>query len=289
MTLGFLTPYRQERLDRIKNLGLSSIQLRIGPGFPIATDDQELREAIEAFRELDKQALSVHALGFYRNMLDPNPETRKQDWAALDNVLQLAERYNIGTIGVFAGRDPQKNLEDSFDDFFTHWTPVIDKAEKMGVTLAFENCTMYRGYPLNGINMTYCPAAYERIFEEISSPAAAIEFDPSHCVKQRIRIDKFIDQFHDRIAHVHLKDHERFPEMEQQYGCFDPRVSQDRYPGYGMIDFQEMIEQLRGKGYNGVYTIEAERDPLATDEESIHHHLLKSVQLLRPFVEKKVV
>ena len=242
--------------------------------------DSDLSEPKAAIAELRGEGIAIPALGFYRNMLDMDEEVKRQDWRCLSNVIRLAKETSIPVIGVFAGREPELSLEDNLAKFADTWASSIQMAEDAGVTLAFENCTMYRDYPIRGINMTYCPAAYDFIFKEFPTSAVAMEYDPSHCLKQHIDPLRFLDQYIDRVAHVHLKDHQRDPELEHRYGCFDTRVSTDRFPGFGQIDFPGIFRRLKDVGYQGGMTIEAERDPLAHDEESTRTLLRQSIDYL---------
>ena len=281
MRLSYLIPYKPESLERLAAIGLSAIQLRLGPEFPISLNDPEMEEAKRAAEDLRVRGIRVDALGLYRNHLDARAECREEESARLRMVMKMAPLFGTDTIGVFAGRDPEKSIEDSIADFREVWTPLAQEAEDRGLRLAFENCPMFRGYPVRGINLAHCPAAYELMFEAVPSPALGIEFDPSHCLKQRIDPLRFLQQFPGRTFHVHAKDHEVDEEKLQRYGCFDVRMSGDRFPGLGKVDFKGMFEELRRQGFDGSVTIEAEREPTVTDEESRRAALRKSVGHLR--------
>ncbi len=280
MEIGLLTPFIPERLDRARALGIRTLQIRLGPGFPIDTEDPDLHEAREAADRLRSGDFSVPVLGFYRNHLAPDPELRELEDRRLRNVLRMAPLFGARAVGVFAGRDPELPLEDNYPRFQEVWTPLARAAEQAGVRIAFENCTMYRGYPVRGINIAYCPAAYERLFELVPSPALGIEFDPSHCVKLMIDPLEFLRAFPGRIVHFHAKDHQRDSAALQQYGCFDVRTSQDRFPGFGEVDFTALLRELSRQNYPGPVTIEAERDPDFATEEEIRHALARSVHHL---------
>lgn len=281
MEIGLLVPCLPERLERAKVLGLTSLELRLGPGFPIDTDDPELREAREAAGRLRSEGFKVPVLGFYRNHLAPDAELRGLEARRLGNVLRMASLFGAQSVSVFAGRDPELPLEENYPLFKEVWTPIARQAEELGVRIGIENCTMYRGYPVKGINIAYCPAACERLFELVPSPALGIEFDPSHCLKQFIDPLPFLRAFGDRIVHFHAKDHQRDAEALQAYGCFDVRTSTDRFPGFGEVDFTALFAELIHLGYDGPVTIEAERDPDFSTEEEIRAGLTQSVHRLR--------
>ncbi len=266
---------------RADAVGIRNLQLRLGPGFPIDTLDGGLNEAREAAKDLQNRGFRVSALGFYRNMLAPQENLRIEESQRLKNVIRMAaEVFKVPVIGVFAGRDPELPIEENIPLFKDVWTPLARLAEDFRVRLAFENCTMFRGYPVRGINLSHTPEAYERIFEEVPSVALGMEFDPSHCIKQQIDPLEFIRAFPGRIYHFHIKDHERLLLEQQRHGCYDPRSSHDRLPGYGEVDFPPLFEELKKQGYTGPMTIEPAKDPEFTEEEEIREALVQGKALV---------
>lgn len=278
--LAIMAPFQEEALARAERLGVRNLQLRIGPGFPISTDEDSLEEAERAAEELQRRGFRVVALGFYRNMLDPGH--RAAEGARILNVLRMtAEVFHCPVMGVFAGRNPERSIEDNLAEFRAAWRGPAARAEELGVRIAFENCTMFRDYPIRGINMSHTPAAYEIMFEALPSPALGIEFDPSHCLKQLIDPIPFLRQFPGRVFHFHAKDHERLPAEQQRHGVFDARASRDRFPTFGQIDFATILRALVEIGYTGPITIEAPRDPVFASEEESLRALAESVKNLR--------
>lgn len=285
MLLALHTPYLPERLARVERLGVSAIQLRLGPGFPIDTNDSSLAEARQAAEALGRRGLTVVSLGCYRNVLDPDRQLRQEDVARVMNTIRMAPIFGTDVVGVFAGRDMELSVEDNIPVFQEVWRPIADLAGEMGVRIAFENCSMFRGYPVRGINFSHSPHAYRLMFEALPDEHLGIEFDPSHCLKQLIDPIAFLRQFPGRTFHVHVKDHERLPDMQQQHGCFDVRASRDRLPGFGHIDFPAIFRELRHQGYEGALTIEAERDPIYNSEPKLEEALHESVRKMHRWME----
>jgi len=278
--LGYLSPLDDVRLARAVAMGVSRIQLRLGPGFPLATDRWDAG-AVESARErLAGLGLTVAGIGYYRNHLHPDPAVRMADAAGLRVVFRIAATFNVGVVSVFAGRDPERSVEENLPMFREVWQPLAAEAHDVGLKLAFENCTMYRGYPVRGINISHSPHAYALMFDTLPHPALGIEFDPSHCLKQRIDVPAMIRQFGGRILHVHLKDHEILPEAVQQYGSYDTRCSRDRFPGFGQVDFAAMFRALREVGYAGGFALEGEADPSAATEDELCARFRFSVEHL---------
>lgn len=287
MKLGLLTPYNRERLIRAEKIGLRKLQLRLGPGFPLQIDNGGINEVKWAAEELQKRGFEVGAIGYYRNMLVTDEKQREAESRRLRKIFIIAtEVLPVPAIGVFAGRVPELSVEENIPHFVKVWKPLAKEAEDLGLKLAFENCTMYRDYPIQGLNMSYSPSAYEQMFDAVDSPALGIEFDPSHCTKQMIDPLKFMKQFSGRIHHFHAKDHERLEENVYQYGCFDTRCSRDRFPGLGQVPFKEIIKELCRQGYTGQITIEAERDPSVNNEQETVAALTKSRKYLEEIISK---
>lgn len=279
MTLALHAAYQPVRLERVRAIGLDAIQLRLGPGFPIDLENPD--EVAAAAADLQGRGISVVSLGVYRNVLDPDAAVAAADRRLVSAGIRAAREFGTRVVSVFAGRHPELSIEDNIPLLVEAWTPLVAEAEATGVCLAFENCSMFRGYPVRGINTTHNPAAYRLFFDALPSNAIGIEFDPSHCLKQLIDPVAFLRAFPGRTFHVHLKDHERIAELEQLYGCFDVRCSRDRFPGFGQVDFASIISELRAQGYEGALTIEAERDPDFATEDEIRVGLARSVEIIR--------
>ncbi|RMH23164.1 MAG: sugar phosphate isomerase/epimerase [Acidobacteria bacterium] len=279
--LAIQIPYDDAHLELAARLGLRRIQLRVGPGFPIDTGDPQLREARAAAADLARRGLRVVALGCYRNLLSADAGERRREIARLRRVMAMAPLFGTGVVGVFAGRDPDRSLADNLPAFADVWAPLAEEAEAGGLRLAFENCTMLRGDPPRGINLSFTPWAYERMFELLPSPALGIELDPSHLHKQCLDPVAFVRRFAPRIVHVHAKDHEHLPEQLALHGRFSLLTSRDRLPGRGEIDFRAFFAALRAAGYDGAVTLEPERDVDATGARRRLRLLREAVAHLR--------
>lgn len=261
MTLALQMPLLPEALDRLDAWGLDAVQLRLGPGFPIRTGhpDDGLAEAEAAAATLRRRGVRVVALGYYRNMLEPDPVARRREADGLAHVMAMASCFGTDLIGVFAGRHPERSIDDNLPVYQEVWEPLAERATGLGLRLAFENCTMFKGYPVRGINMSHTPYAYGRMFERLDAPCLGIELDPSHWIKQRIDVLGFVEAWGHRVMHVHAKDHRRDARLEQLHGCFSTAVSRDVLPGQGQVDFGELFSALAEQGYDGDVTLEVER------------------------------
>ncbi len=280
-------PYAPEWLDKAQRLGLEAIQLRIGEGFPLWGNDSAeiLDNAHQAAEDLERRGLKVANLGYYRNMLAADPAERRREVEGLRWVMPLAEIFDTDLIGVFAGRDPELTIDDNLPAFSEVWRPLAEEAADFGLRLAFENCTMFKGYPVRGINLCHTPYAYQRMFEQVPAPNLGIELDPSHLLKQRIDPVAFVHRFGERIFHLHAKDHQHLPAELELHGSFDPRTSRDRLPGEGEIDFPALFQGLAETGYRGDVTLEVERQALPEDQTQQLLAMSRAVDYLRDLGE----
>ncbi len=258
LPLGIHAPYDRNHLDRISRLGLSRIQLRLGPGFPLTTDRLDHGEAKRATDNLAQRGITVASLGCYRNLLSADAAEARSEQERLRRVMRLAAVFEAPVIGVFAGRDPDRSVDENLPTFARVWGPLAAEAEDLGLTLAFENCTMLRGDPPRSINIAHTPWALERMFDALPSPALGLELDPSHLVRQQIDVGRFVERFGGHVRHVHAKDHEHLDERRQRHGILDPRASRDRLPGCGEVDFPALFRALAAVGYRGDVTLEVE-------------------------------
>ncbi len=279
--LALQVPYDDRWLDDAHQLGLEAIQLRLGEGFPLWGPGGFDGDAHRVADDLKRRGLKVIALGYYRNMLASDPAERRREIAGLLQVMPLAEIFETDLIGVFAGRDPELSIRDNLPAFAEVWQPLAEEAAELGLRFAFENCTMFKGYPVRGINLCHTPYAFERMFEAVPSPNLGIEFDPSHLHKQHIDSTAFVRRFGERIFHVHSKDHEHLPAELELHGSFDPRVSRDRLPGDGEIDFAAVFEALAETGYRGDVTLEVERQAMPEDASQRLPAMMRAVEYLR--------
>jgi sugar phosphate isomerase/epimerase len=95
-------------------------------------------------------------------------------------------------------------------------------------------------------------------------PAFGINFDPSHLNHQFVDSVAFIEEFADRIYHVHIKDSlkrldGRRSILGSHLGFGDRRRGWDFVsPGRGEINFEQIVRSLNAIGYTGPLSVEWE-------------------------------
>ena len=102
-------------------------------------------------------------------------------------------------------------------------------------------------------------------------PEFGINFDPSHFAHQFLDSAAFVQEFADRIYHVHVKDsrrtldgrksilggHLNFGEAERGWDFVSP--------GHGDVDFESLFRALNRIGYDGPLSIEWEDSGMDRD------------------------
>lgn len=134
---------------------------------------------------------------------------------------------------------------------------IYKRAETLGVMLCVENM-----FPKAGPFVE--PEDFNSIFR--SFPGLKLVLDTGHAnIGDRTgkRIDHFIQQFGDRLAHVHMSDNS---------GYLDEHLPL----GYGNIGFRRVARALRGVGYDQTVTLEV----FDTDRSKLVESRLKLKKIL---------
>ena len=115
-------------------------------------------------------------------------------------------------------------------------------AEEMGILVTLEN---------HANNVLERPEDYEEIFAAIDSPNIGMCLDTGHFEGVNVDLHQVIDQFHERIIHVDLKD------------CKERGKGHNTVPfGEGVTNFDAFLKHLEEKNYQGYLVIEqAWREP----------------------------
>ena len=236
----------------------------------IDVDTLDNAKASEINGMLKDYGLEISALGYYPNPLHPDPSHREHVVNHLKKVISAAGMLNVGIVGTFlgrswnfekCGRDWKKDLDYNFEEVKKTWPDILSAAEDNNVKIAIEHCPMLWAdtWP-GGSNLPHSPALLNRLFETLPNDSIGINLDPSHFVWQQIDYIRFIDDFREKIFHVHAKDMAIDEEMFYQDGILGNgfRWQIPRLPGQGLIDWRELISALYDAGYNYVLSIEHE-------------------------------
>ena len=246
-------------------------------------------KAQEIHKLLDEKNVSISALAYYPNPLDPDLEARTACVDHLLKVIDAAAILGVNLVTTFIGRDQSKTVTDNLEIVKEVWPPILQHAEEKGVKIAIENCPMLFGedqWP-GGQNLMTSPSNWRKVFEAlVDSPVLGINYDPSHFVWQQIDYVKPGYDFKDKIFHVHFKDIKIFKDKLNDVGIMgDPlEYMSPKLPGLGDIDWGSYVSALTDIGYDGDACIEVEDKAFEKSADDAKKAIILSAKYLRNFV-----
>lgn len=166
---------------------------------------------------------------------------------------------------VFVPEDRSRKRAESFAVWKETFPAVADFAQASGVRIAMEG---WPGpaphYPALGCT----PEMWRAMFAAVPSPAFGLNYDPSHLVRIGVDWRRALDEFGDRVVHVHGKDTDFDGERLYEHGNLGPTFRKPvgfseswwRYtiPGDGVVDWGRLIGRLEDVGFDGVVSVELE-------------------------------
>lgn len=273
LTAAFPTLSLDAVADWASGAGFETLEVAVWPSSATALRryagtahiDVEKLDRSSASRIVDGLAakgLSISALAYYPNPLDPDPAVAAQAFEHLRRVVGAAKLLNVPVVGTFVGRDKNRSVEENFEVFARVWPAFVRFAGDNGIRVAIENCPMLFSqdeWP-GGNNLAYNPANWRRMFEVIPDMNFGLNFDPSHLVWQQIDIARAVREFGPRIFHVHAKDLEIRPDGLYEHGVMSAGVGWQvpRLCGLGQVDWGSFFGALYSVGYDYVASIEHE-------------------------------
>ncbi len=147
-------------------------------------------------------------------------------------------------------------VEQGYADFARRWNPIIDVFDEEGVKFGLE---------VHPTEIAYDFVTTQKTLDAINHRAGfGLNFDPSHFVAQFLDAAAFVEEFAERIYHVHIKDAKRNLDgrrslLASHLNFGDARRGWDFVsPGHGDVDFEALIRALNRIGYQGPLSIEWE-------------------------------
>jgi len=215
--------------------------------------------------------ISISAMAYYDNNLDPDPKKREAYHGHLKRVIDVASLLDVKLVGTFVGARPDKLPAENMKEIGTTFRELVKYAEGKGVKLMIENCPMenWQRFGLPG-NFAYSPELWDALFNEVPSRNFGLNFDPSHLFWLGIDYVRAAKEYAQRIFHAHAKDTEMLADGQYRHGLFGCQIDpapwksgwwRYRMPGLGMIDWKRLISTLQEGGYDHVLSIEHE-DPV---------------------------
>ena len=199
---------------------------------------------------------------------DGDPEgVRRRAAARMGETARAAAAFGVTQVNGFTGSSvwhmlysfPPNDfdqIERGYTDFAERWGPIVDAFDREGVRFGLEVHPTEIAYDF--VTTRRALAAMDR------REGFGINFDPSHFAHQFLDPAAFVDEFADRIYHVHIKDSRKTLDGRSsilgghlnfgQAGRGWDFVS----PGHGDVDFESLMRALNRIGYAGPLSIEWE-------------------------------
>jgi len=298
-----------DALATARGLGFDAIELPVDAKNPFIDLDEALAGGWRRIRRavaehgLEISALSNHQEG--QLLLGPHSleadaihrcDADEQAQYASRRLMQtaaLAECLDVEIVCGFTGCEDYSRwfpwpLDDGYERmgqlFRERLMPVLDDFARRGVRFAHECHPKQFAY-----NLETAVLALELTDHH---PAFGFNFDPGNLMLAGMTPVIFVAELGDRILHVHAKDGERVEHHAGRsgllaHGRWDRRDRGFRFrvPGWGDLNWKQLISELRLAGYDGVLAVEHE-DPVVGRIEGLRQafdHLAPMV--LRDAVE----
>ena len=239
------------------------------------------RRDLLAKYDLGVWAISTHLAG--QMVCDPNdfrtdgfapPELagkpeEKRAWAieTVKKTARAAKKLGVEVVNGFTGSSiwhllytfppfDMRVIEEGFKFFAEKWNPILDVFAQEGVRFALE---------VHPTEIAFDIVTSKRALEALGRrPEFGFNFDPSHLLWQGVDPVRFIQEFPDRIYHVHMKD--AAVTLDGYSGILSSHLSfgeahrgwDFRSLGRGDVKFEEIIRELNRIQYAGPLSVEWE-------------------------------
>lgn len=151
---------------------------------------------------------------------------------------------------------PEDMVDKAYKEVVEKWTPIFDEFDKCDVKFALE---------VHPSEIAYDYWTFDRLIKEFHGrKTLGANFDPSHLVWQMVNPCTFLEDFSDRIYHVHAKDVKcNFNGRNGVLGSHLPFGNVRRgwnfvSLGHGDVDFDGICRVLNQIGYEGPLSVEWE-------------------------------
>jgi sugar phosphate isomerase/epimerase len=306
MQLGFVSAVLpdaslEEVLETASRLGYDCVELMC---WPVGISDRRYAGVthldvancgdarLAEVRELiDRYGVSISGLGYYPNPLSPDVAQADQAAEHIRRIIETAPKLGVRQVNSFVGRDPAKSIDDNWQPFLDRWSPLVELAEQQDVRIGIENCPMFFSqdeWP-GGKNLAISPAIWRRMFDAIPSLHFGLNYDPSHLVWQQINWIAPLNEFADRIFHVHAKDVLMDQDRLNQVGIYanPTEFHIPKLPGLGEIEWGRFVGALGEAGYQGPVCVEVEDRVYESSLAARELALQQCYTFLRNYIPRK--
>lgn len=234
--------------SKMESLGITRIQLAmdktisdldfsVGSGTPEKA--QQIRESIL------RHHIELPVLSCYINPADPDERQRRQATARFIETMRYAKVLGAGLVGTETGRassdmsiTPLTETEACYQRMLRSFSEIAEEAERLNVRVGVEGVFSHT---------LSTPRKMDRFLREIGSRAFFVILDAANLIRPSLAgdtaaisrvIQEAFDRYGDRIQVLHIKD------------CIytDAWTQKVVPPGEGIMDFSELMRQVRRSG-----------------------------------------
>lgn len=192
-----------------------------------------------------------------------------REWAirTMKKAPVVAKKLGVGVITSFTGspiwkwlysfpQTTEEQIEAGFDRIVELWTPILEEFRKNGIKYALE---VHPG------EIAFDYWSTKKLLDKFKDwPEFGLNFDPSHLIWQGVTPHIFLNDFIDRVYHVHMKD--AAVTLDGRSGLLGSHIDfgdlrrgwNFRSLGHGDVNFEEIIRVLNAHGYDGPLSVEWE-------------------------------
>jgi len=311
MTSAFPGESFEDVLKRAKSVGAQGLELCVfrrdsdrkdHTATHLDYETFDLAAAKRVVRRCNEEGLRV-SVGAYDNLIGGDPVQQVNNQNHILKLIRIAALLggdeNDVVCGSFVGYDhvlgrTDRGFEKNLEKFKKVFTPILNYAKDLGVTVCVENCPMEGWQPATAPdaynNLPGCLAARKlmyAILDDKASSALQETYDPSHDIWQHIDPSDVVEAMDfRRLRRIHIKGTRNFPRSADaiHWGRLYPEQVVDaalakkagvpiaanewsrmnyepRLPGFGgsdSCDWTKFLETLMNKGFKYPFVIENE-------------------------------
>ena len=218
-------------IDRVARLGYDAVEVE---GEPEKVDPNRINKLLDDAGLAASSVCPSFTAG--RDLSHPDPDVRKNAIDYVRGVAELAHAVGAPRMIVaptaYLRTQPVADPEDEWRWAVESVRSVGDYAASLGVDISLECWNRYGTYMLNRLEQGV------RMWRETGLENGGIMADTYHMNIEERSLPEAIRETGDLLDHVHLSDSNRLA------------------PGWGHIDFEEILRTLQEIGYHGYLAFE---------------------------------
>lgn len=181
-----------------------------------------------------KPSFSIHAPFMDLSPAAVDSKVRAVTIERFSQILDIAGILSPDTLVFHSGYEKWKyalNTDIWLRESVKTWTPIIEKAERLGIRIAIENIFEDE------------PSSLRLLMKEFQSQNFGICFDTGHCnLFSKVPLSQWLESLMEYFIELHLHDNDRSADLHLP-------------PGDGTFDFRALLSAADSQ--NCVYTLEA--------------------------------